>query len=125
MPTYEYSCEKCGEIFDAVQSMRDEQFRECPKELCRQKKWGHGKVKRLLGTGAGLIFKGSGFYITDYRSDSYKEGAKKDAPAVTPAADSKAAGAKEGTSAAPAKSSPASTPPAKSTESKPKKSADE
>lgn len=60
--------------------MRDEAFRECPKELCRQKKWGHGKVKRLLGTGAGIIFKGSGFYTTDYRSASYNEGAKKDAP---------------------------------------------
>jgi putative FmdB family regulatory protein len=81
MPTYEYACEKCGKTFDASQSMRDETFRECPKELCRQKKWGHGKVKRLLGTGAGIIFKGSGFYTTDYRSASYNEGAKKDAPA--------------------------------------------
>src|SRR5436190_17390546 len=102
MPTYEYSCEKCGDTFEAVQSMRDEPFRECPKELCRQQKWGHGKVKRHIGTGAGLIFKGSGFYITDYRSNSYKEGAKKDAPAAaekTPAKES-SGGA---TSAAPAK----------------------
>ena len=60
--------------------MRAEPFQECPKELCRLPKWGHGKVKRLLGTGAGLIFKGSGFYITDYRSDSYKEAAKKESP---------------------------------------------
>src|SRR5438105_14505227 len=81
MPTYEYACEKCGQNFDAFQSMRDEPFRECPKELCRLQKWGHGKVKRLLGTGAGLIFKGSGFYTTDYRSDSYKESAKKETPA--------------------------------------------
>ena len=58
-----------GRTFEAFQSMRDEPFRECPKELCRLPKWGHGKVKRLLGTGAGLIFKGSGFYTTDYRSD--------------------------------------------------------
>src|SRR4051812_6282679 len=108
MPTYEYSCEKCGGTFDLVQSMRDAALKECPKELCRQKKWGHGKVKRLIGTGAGLIFKGSGFYITDYRSDSYREAAKKDAPAA-PAAD-KPAAAKEGKAAAP------STP-----ESKPKK----
>jgi putative FmdB family regulatory protein len=78
MPTYEYSCQKCKQNFEAFQSMRDEPFKECPKELCRQSKWGHGKVKRLLGTGAGLIFKGSGFYSTDYRSASYKEGAKKD-----------------------------------------------
>jgi putative FmdB family regulatory protein len=80
MPTYEYSCQKCGQNFEAFQSMRDEPFRECPKELCRLPKWGHGKVKRLLGTGAGLIFKGSGFYATDYRSESYKEAAKKEAP---------------------------------------------
>jgi putative FmdB family regulatory protein len=80
MPTYEYSCQKCGQNFEAFQSMRDEPFRECPKELCRLPKWGHGKVKRLLGTGAGLIFKGSGFYTTDYRSDSYREAAKKESP---------------------------------------------
>src|SRR4029077_6000453 len=85
MPTYEYSCQKCGQNFEVFQSMRDEPFRECPKNLCRLPKWAHGKVKRLLGTGAGLIFKGSGFYITDYRSDSYKEAAKKEAP-PTPAA---------------------------------------
>ena len=80
MPTYEYSCQKCGQNFDAFQSMRDEPYRECPKALCRLPKWGHGKVKRLLGTGAGLIFKGSGFYTTDYRSDSYKAAAKKESP---------------------------------------------
>jgi putative FmdB family regulatory protein len=113
MPTYEYSCEKCGKNFDTYQSMRDEPLRECPKELCRQKKWGHGKVKRLLGTGAGLIFKGSGFYTTDYRSNSYKEGAKKDAPAAPAATGEKLSAAKEG-SAKPA-------PPSKSSESKPKK----
>ena len=78
MPTYEYACQKCGQNFDAFQSMRDEPFQVCPKELCRQAKWGKGKVKRQLGTGAGLIFKGSGFYTTDYRSNSYKEGAKKE-----------------------------------------------
>src|ERR1700731_4961115 len=94
MPTYEYSCQKCGQNFEAFQSMRDQPFRECPKELCRQKKWGHGKVKRLLGTGAGLIFKGSGFYTTDYRSNSYKEAAKKEAPSA-PAAAEKSTTAKE------------------------------
>jgi putative FmdB family regulatory protein len=78
MPTYEYSCAKCDQTFEASQSMRDQPFRECPKELCRLPRWGHGKVKRLFGTGAGLIFKGSGFYATDYRSNSYKEAAKKD-----------------------------------------------
>jgi putative FmdB family regulatory protein len=102
MPTYEYECEKCGKSFEAFQSMRDDPFRECPKELCRQKKWGHGRVKRLLGTGAGLIFKGSGFYTTDYRSNSYKEAAKKEAPVV--AGSEKSAGAKEGAAKTPEKS---------------------
>jgi putative FmdB family regulatory protein len=112
MPTYEYSCEKCGKIFETFQSMRDEPLQECPKELCRLKKWGHGKVKRSIGTGAGLIFKGSGFYITDYRSNNYKEGAKKDAPAAPAATGEKSSGAKEsgGTVAA---STPAKPPPAK------------
>jgi putative FmdB family regulatory protein len=81
MPTFDYHCSKCNQNFDAFQSMRDEPFRECPKQLCRLPKWGHGRVKRLLGTGAGIIFKGSGFYTTDYRSDSYKEAAKKESPA--------------------------------------------
>ena len=112
MPTYEYSCEKCGKTFEIFQSMRDEPLRECPKELCRQKKWGHGKVKRLLGTGAGLIFKGSGFYITDYRSNSYKEGAKGDAPAAPAASGEKSSGAKESGGSATA-SAPAKAPEAK------------
>ena len=119
MPTYEYSCEKCGKNFDVFQSMRDPAFTECPKEHCQQKRWGHGKVKRLLGTGAGLIFKGSGFYITDYRSTNYQEGAKKDAPATSTAANSgeKSGGGKEGGTATPAPAAPA-----KATESKPTKS---
>jgi putative FmdB family regulatory protein len=97
MPTYEYSCQKCGQNFEAFQSMRDEPFRECPKELCRLPKWGHGKVKRLLGTGAGLIFKGSGFYTTDYRSQSYKEAAKKDSAPKPAEAGEKSAASKETT----------------------------
>lgn len=80
MPTYEYLCEKCGKNFDAFQSMKDDPYKVCPKDLCRQKTWGKGKVKRQLGAGAGLIFKGSGFYITDYRSAGYKEAAKKESP---------------------------------------------
>ncbi|HEV2995139.1 MAG TPA: FmdB family zinc ribbon protein [Chthoniobacterales bacterium] len=83
MPTYEYHCTKCDQNFEAFQSMRDEPFRECPKQLCRLPKWGHGRVKRLLGTGAGIIFKGSGFYTTDYRSDSYKKAAKIESPATS------------------------------------------
>lgn len=114
MPTYEYACQKCGQNFDAFQSMRAEPFQECPKELCRLPKWGHGKVKRLFGTGAGLIFKGSGFYITDYRSDSYKEAAKKESPATQKAGE-KPSTPKEITTKS---SSPA---PAKSPEKKPEK----
>src|SRR3954465_12023304 len=95
MPTYDYSCQKCGQTFEAFQSMRDQPFRECPKELCRMAKWGHGKVKRLLGTGAGLIFKGSGFYATDYRSSSYNEAAKKESGSTSGGGE-KSGGAKEG-----------------------------
>jgi putative FmdB family regulatory protein len=76
MPTYEYQCEKCRKPFECFQSMKDAALTVCPKNLCRQKTWGRGKVKRLMGTGAGLIFKGSGFYITDYRSAGYKAAAK-------------------------------------------------
>jgi len=83
MPTYEYSCEKCHKTFDVFQSMNDPVLKICPEELCLRKKWGKGKVRRLLGTGAGLIFKGTGFYSTDYRSQGYKEAAKKDVPSVS------------------------------------------
>ena len=55
----------------------------CPEDLCAQKKWGKGRVKKQISAGAGLIFKGSGFYITDYRSDKYKEAAKKDSSAAS------------------------------------------
>jgi putative FmdB family regulatory protein len=78
MPTYEYQCEKCNQRFEVFQSMKDEAYAVCPKEFCRLEAWGAGTVKRLIGTGAGLIFKGSGFYITDYRSPNYKESAKKE-----------------------------------------------
>lgn len=112
MPTYEYSCTKCGQNFEAFQSMRDEPFRICPKELCRLPKWGRGKVKRLLGTGAGLIFKGSGFYSTDYRSSAYKEAAKKESPG---SGGEKSSGGKETSSKPPASGASGAT------ESKPQK----
>ena len=78
MPTYEYQCEKCDRTFEVAQSMKDEPLKSCPKDRCQMKTWGKGKVRRLIGTGAGLIFKGSGFYITDYRSEGYKAAAKSD-----------------------------------------------
>ena len=86
MPTYEYVCHKCNHQFELYQSIRDNALTVCPKDRCAVQPWGKGKVKRLIGAGAGLIFKGSGFYITDYRSKEYKEAAKKEAPA--PAANS-------------------------------------
>ena len=112
MPTYEYFCNKCEQTFEAVQSMKDPHFETCPEKLCRMAEWGKGQVKRQLGTGAGLIFKGSGFYITDYRSDKYKEAAKKDAPAASAPASS-GEGAKASESSKPAPSTPAPAPAAK------------
>jgi putative FmdB family regulatory protein len=78
MPTYEYECEKCRKTFEFFQSMKNAPLTVCPESHCRMKKWGKGKVRRLLGTGSGLIFKGSGFYTTDYRSEGYKQAAKKE-----------------------------------------------
>jgi putative FmdB family regulatory protein len=83
MPTYEYVCEKCGHPFEKFQPMAAKPLSVCPKDVCPQKRWGKGKVRKMISSGAGLIFKGSGFYITDYRSEKYKEAAKKDAPPST------------------------------------------
>lgn len=71
MPTYEYECSACDHKFDEFQSMKDEPLVKCPK--CGKK-----KLHRLFGTGAALLFKGEGFYQTDYRSESYKAAAKAD-----------------------------------------------
>ena len=113
MPTYEYVCEKCGHQFDVFQRITEKALTTCPRDKCARKAWGKGKVKRMIGGGAGLLFKGSGFYITDYRSEKYKEAAKKESGAAAPAE------AKPGAPAAPATGSgdkPApstpSTPPA-------------
>jgi len=72
MPTYEYKCEKCGYIFEEFHSMTSEPIKNCKKEDC------DGSVQRLFSSGAGFIFKGSGFYATDYRSDSYYKTGNKD-----------------------------------------------
>lgn len=66
MPTYEYACQKCGHEFEQFQSMRDEPLKKCPK--CKKP-----SLRRLVGGGAGLIFKGTGFYITDYKNKGVKE----------------------------------------------------
>ena len=81
MPTYEYKCLDCDDRFDLFQSITEDPIEECPS--CG------GKVKRLIGAGAGLIFKGSGFYITDYRSEGYKESAKKDTESSSDSKNSK------------------------------------
>lgn len=85
MPTYEYVCEKCGHEFEAIRSISAEPLKTCPRELCARKKWGRGPVKKKISAGTGLLFKGSGFYITDYRSEGYKQAAKKESAAPAPA----------------------------------------
>lgn len=96
MPTYEYECEKCKGTFEVFQSMKEKALEECPQDKCLKKRWGHGKVKRKLGTGAGIIFKGSGFYITDYRSEGYKQAAKKETDSAKPSESKPSESAKSG-----------------------------
>lgn len=74
MPTYEYECQKCGNRLERFQSISAPPLKVCPK--CQ------GKLQRLISAGAGIIFKGSGFYTTDYRSKSYREAEKKDRGSV-------------------------------------------
>jgi putative FmdB family regulatory protein len=78
MPTYEYRCDKCGHQFEQFQSITARPLRKCP--ACRT-----NGLKRLIGSGGGIIFKGSGFYQTDYRSESYKKGQKSEKEKTTPA----------------------------------------
>lgn len=113
MPTYEYECTACGHKFEEWQSITADPVTKCPE--CKKK-----KVKRLLGTGGAIIFKGSGYYQTDYRSDSYKKAEKADS--ASSSSDSKSSESKSSSStesAGTTSSSPA--PTEKKTESKPKK----
>jgi putative FmdB family regulatory protein len=82
MPTYGYICENCGHQFDEFQSITSEPLRKCPS--CSKM-----RLKRQIGAGAAIIFKGSGFYATDYRSDGYKQSAKKDTGTPAKSADKK------------------------------------
>lgn len=102
MPTYEYECAGCGHEFEEFQSITSEALKTCPK--CRK-----NKLRRLIGAGAGLIFKGSGFYLTDYRSEGYKRAAE----AEKKAAESKSAAGQAGESKSTA-SDGAGTKPAES-----------
>ncbi len=83
MPTYEYECTKCAHVFERFQSMHAEPVKRCP--VCRC------KVRRLFGAGAGILFKGSGFYQTDYRSEGYRKSAERETKAVEAPAKSDAA----------------------------------
>ncbi len=105
MPTYDYVCEKCGHEFEAFQSMNDPRLTKCPVKGCR------GKVTRRIGSGAGFVFKGSGFYITDYRSEGYKAAAKSDAAASESKSSSE--------SSKPAESKPAAEAPKPAKKEKP------
>ncbi|HZN68169.1 MAG TPA: FmdB family zinc ribbon protein [Tepidisphaeraceae bacterium] len=123
MPTYEYRCSACNHQFERFQSITAEPIKRCPQ--C-----GKVKVKRLLGTGAGLIFKGSGFYITDYRSEGYKEKAKAESGAASggtsseskPASGGEADGAAKDSASSKAKDATASSGPStpSKSEQKPK-----
>lgn len=94
MPTYEYECTRCGHTFEKFHSISGPAPKRCPECRC--------KVKRKISGGAGLLFKGSGFYITDYRSDGYKKASKADQGG---GGETKTSGAetKAGSSSAPAK----------------------
>jgi len=96
MPTYEYECKKCKRTFEEFQSIMAKPLQKCPK--CK------GEVRRLIGRGAGIIFKGSGFYQTDYRSDHYLKQAAQEKKSVAPAAaETKKSPAKKHTGASPEK----------------------
>ena len=112
MPTYDYVCDACEHAFEEFQSMSAKVLRKCPE--C-----GKLKLRRLIGTGAGVIFKGSGFYETDYRSDSYQKAAKADKPSGKKAESKTAEGGKAETK--PADKKPKAKKPSNDAASKPKK----
>ena len=111
MPTYDYECDACGHSFELFQSISEAVKKKCPE--C-----GKPKLRRLFGTGAAVVFKGSGFYQTDYRSESYKKAAEKDAPA----SESKSDGKNEGKSekVAESKSAPDKKAPSDTKSKRPK-----
>lgn len=103
MPTYEYRCDACAHEFEEYQSITADALTKCPS--C-----GQPKLRRLIGTGAAVIFKGSGFYQTDYRSDSYKKAAKADADASKPASsDTKSSSSSSSSSSSTTSNTPAAS----------------
>lgn len=117
MPTYEYQCKSCEHRFERFQSIKDSALRKCPE--C-----GKNTLERLIGTGAAVLFKGSGFYQTDYRSESYRKSAEADKPASSENKSDKPAENKPEAKAAPAsaeKPARAEKPAAKPASEKAKK----
>jgi putative FmdB family regulatory protein len=112
MPTYDYECDACGHTFELFQSISEPVKKKCPD--C-----GKPKLRRLFGIGAAVVFKGSGFYQTDYRSDSYKKAAEKDKPSD---GKSDKKGDSKSESKSESKSSNETKPAAKSDKKKPSKS---
>ena len=110
MPTYEYICKKCGLEFELSQPISAAPLKICPKELCGRKKWGRGPVTKKISAGAGLLFKGNGFYITDYRSEGYKKAAKSDTPASSESPKPAESKPETGSKPAAAPTTPASEP---------------
>lgn len=107
MPTYDYECGACGHTFEEFQGINDKMLKKCPE--CKK-----NKLQRLFGTGAAIVFKGSGFYQTDYRSEGYKKAAKADAKkkdggssdSSKPKSDSKSGSGSQGANSDSKKSSP-------------------
>lgn len=97
MPTYDYECDACGHEFELFQQISESPKKKCP--ACRKP-----KLRRLFGTGAALMFKGSGFYKTDYRSEAYKKAAAAESKPAADSASSEAKPAAEGGSGEPSKS---------------------
>ncbi|MBN64395.1 MAG: FmdB family transcriptional regulator [Gemmatimonadetes bacterium] len=106
MPTYEYECQKCGHRFEEFQSITADPRKTCPKAEC-PRGGAKGRVKRLIGSGGGLLFKGSGFYETDYRSDGYQKAAKAESEGGKSGSDSKTDGGKAKTDGGKAKTAKA------------------
>lgn len=103
MPTYDYHCKTCGKNFEWFQSMSSEKLVHCPDSMCEQEHKGEGMVERKIGKGAGLIFNGSGFYLTDYNRSSGTSSAATSASPTSSSSDTTTTSAKSEAAASPAK----------------------